>query len=104
MGIRTPDIQLAKLALYQLSYTPVFRRGASAVFHFFFFFQEDKRTDRALRSFFKTRNFADHFFLLLSLSGAKRVAPLRKVPNLSGTSTFRRDGEIPFADFSVERR
>ncbi len=23
MGIRTPDIQLAKLALYQLSYTPV---------------------------------------------------------------------------------
>ena len=22
MGIRTPDIQLAKLALYQLSYTP----------------------------------------------------------------------------------
>ena len=24
MGIRTPDIQLAKLALYQLSYTPVF--------------------------------------------------------------------------------
>ncbi len=22
-GIRTPDIQLAKLALYQLSYTPV---------------------------------------------------------------------------------
>jgi hypothetical protein len=25
MGIRTPDIQLAKLALYQLSYTP---RGA----------------------------------------------------------------------------
>ena len=26
MGIRTPDIQLAKLALYQLSYTP-FGRG-----------------------------------------------------------------------------
>jgi hypothetical protein len=25
MGIRTPDIQLAKLALYQLSYTPIFR-------------------------------------------------------------------------------
>jgi hypothetical protein len=25
-GIRTPDIQLAKLALYQLSYTPVFLR------------------------------------------------------------------------------
>ena len=24
MGIRTPDIQLAKLALYQLSYTPLF--------------------------------------------------------------------------------
>ena len=24
MGIRTPDIQLAKLALYQLSYTPMF--------------------------------------------------------------------------------
>ena len=23
MGIRTPDIQLAKLALYQLSYTPL---------------------------------------------------------------------------------
>lgn len=23
MGIRTPDIQLAKLALYQLSYTPM---------------------------------------------------------------------------------
>jgi hypothetical protein len=23
-GIRTPDIQLAKLALYQLSYAPVF--------------------------------------------------------------------------------
>ena len=23
MGIRTPDIQLAKLALYQLSYTPI---------------------------------------------------------------------------------
>ena len=23
-GIRTPDIQLAKLTLYQLSYTPVF--------------------------------------------------------------------------------
>ena len=22
MGVRTPDIQLAKLALYQLSYTP----------------------------------------------------------------------------------
>ena len=33
MGIRTPDIQLAKLALYQLSYTPVvffrFQRGPS---------------------------------------------------------------------------
>ena len=27
MGIRTPDIQLAKLALYQLSYTP---RGAGS--------------------------------------------------------------------------
>ena len=29
MGIRTPDIQLAKLALYQLSYTPLLpvRRG-----------------------------------------------------------------------------
>ena len=27
MGIRTPDIQLAKLALYQLSYTP---RGADS--------------------------------------------------------------------------
>ena len=26
MGIRTPDIQLAKLALYQLSYTPAMRR------------------------------------------------------------------------------
>ena len=26
MGIRTPDIQLAKLALYQLSYTPAVRR------------------------------------------------------------------------------
>ena len=26
MGIRTPDIQLAKLALYQLSYTPVGKR------------------------------------------------------------------------------
>ncbi len=26
MGIRTPDIQLAKLALYQLSYTPALRR------------------------------------------------------------------------------
>ena len=27
MGIRTPDIQLAKLALYQLSYTPLFTEG-----------------------------------------------------------------------------
>lgn len=27
MGIRTPDIQLAKLALYQLSYTPLPTRG-----------------------------------------------------------------------------
>ena len=27
MGIRTPDIQLAKLALYQLSYTPVTASG-----------------------------------------------------------------------------
>jgi hypothetical protein len=27
MGIRTPDIQLAKLALYQLSYTPIFSMG-----------------------------------------------------------------------------
>ncbi len=26
MGIRTPDIQLAKLALYQLSYTPHLRQ------------------------------------------------------------------------------
>ena len=25
MGNRTPDIQLAKLTLYQLSYTPLFR-------------------------------------------------------------------------------
>ena len=27
MGIRTPDIQLAKLALYQLSYTPLLPRA-----------------------------------------------------------------------------
>jgi hypothetical protein len=29
MGIRTPDIQLAKLALYQLSYTPFFGQGGA---------------------------------------------------------------------------
>ncbi len=29
MGIRTPDIQLAKLALYQLSYTPANLCGAN---------------------------------------------------------------------------
>ena len=28
MGIRTPDIQLAKLALYQLSYTPLVAKEA----------------------------------------------------------------------------
>ena len=28
MGIRTPDIQLAKLALYQLSYTPIVTEGS----------------------------------------------------------------------------
>ena len=33
MGIRTPDIQLAKLALYQLSYTPLLpaRRGIKII-------------------------------------------------------------------------
>jgi hypothetical protein len=33
-GIRTPDIQLAKLALYQLSYTPVWT-GLSPEGYFF---------------------------------------------------------------------
>ena len=32
MGIRTPDIQLAKLALYQLSYTPLSQGGAVVCF------------------------------------------------------------------------
>ena len=48
MGIRTPDIQLAKLALYQLSYTPLFskdckgaRRCAGGV--------EEERLNNALR-------------------------------------------------------
>ena len=31
MGIRTPDIQLAKLALYQLSYTPLRCKGGAGV-------------------------------------------------------------------------
>ena len=30
-GIRTPDIQLAKLALYQLSYTPLIAQGSSVL-------------------------------------------------------------------------
>ena len=30
MGIRTPDIQLAKQALYQLSYTPLLTGGSSS--------------------------------------------------------------------------
>ncbi len=33
MGIRTPDIQLAKLALYQLSYTPSLLSKEARVFH-----------------------------------------------------------------------
>jgi hypothetical protein len=44
MGIRTPDIQLAKLALYQLSYTP-FRQEDCRLWN-----AEDKRLNRALRA------------------------------------------------------
>ena len=53
MGIRTPDIQLAKLALYQLSYTPLapppFGRKRAGGSFFFSFPVSKRQKDRIVR-------------------------------------------------------
>ena len=115
MGTRTPDIQLAKLALYQLSYTPLFAREARAVPE-----AGRKRPDCALPGFqfletgaCRSTKFAMMIVVLLSNWPRSVSAPIHLAPRCalcrggppSGcplfhveASTFRRDGEIPFAD------
>lgn len=59
-GIRTPDIQLAKLALYQLSYTPLFFRMSvqeKAIFQQSIYFVDLEQTKKVLRCFVSCKNW-----------------------------------------------
>ena len=95
MGIRTPDIQLAKLALYQLSYTPLLpvRRGINT---------ERKRSSCALRPAIGGRA---EFIQIIFRSGVGRLpAPQARgvfQPQGLDLSQGRRE---PFANCSLERR
>ena len=80
MGIRTPDIQLAKLALYQLSYTPLCLRRRGIM--------ERKRSSCALRAISGCADFFDIIFR----SGVRRLpasqASLESAFPLSGSQLF----------------
>ena len=98
MGIRTPDIQLAKLALYQLSYTPLLpvRRGTCG----------KKKIKLCAASRYRGRaEFFSNNISFRCAAVARHTSPVSNRPSsfqlfslqfpafLQGASTFRRDHE-----------
>ena len=82
MGIRTPDIQLAKLALYQLSYTPLLRKEARReIFH-------REKEDRIARCVPVSAGRAEFCINILSWARSDRSlrqAPVRLAPCCRGS-------------------
>ena len=86
MGIRTPDIQLAKLALYQLSYTPLLpvRRGKQN--------GKEKIKLCAASRFSRTRGIVSNDISFRCETVARCTSPFRSC-DFPGLPTFRRDRE-----------
>ena len=90
MGIRTPDIQLAKLALYQLSYTPLLRKEARREnFHR----EKEDQVVRCVPGFGGTRGTCNNILSWARSDRSPRKAPVRLCSLAAGAPTFRSDRE-----------